>query len=198
MSDDARALWDAEAEFFDDGPDHGLRDPAVRRAWAALLLPLLPGRGLRVADLGCGTGTLSQLLAEEGDHVVSGIDLSPEMIRRAAEKTALTVPTPSFTVADAADPPLPTGSFDAVLCRHVLWAMPDPAAALRRWIGLLAPGGMLILVEGRWHTGAGLSAEDCVQLVSDQREEAELRTLDDEAYWGGPISDERYIVVSRR
>lgn len=198
MNDDARALWDAEAELFDDAPDHGLRDPAVRRAWAALLLPLLPGRGMRVADLGCGTGTLSQLLAEEGDHVVSGIDLSPEMIRRAVEKTALTTPSPSFTVADAADPPLQTGSFDAVLSRHVLWAMPDPAAALRRWIDLLAPGGLLILVEGRWHTGAGLSAADCVRLVRDQREEAELRPLEDEAYWGGPISDERYLVVSHR
>lgn len=198
MNDGARARWDAEAELFDDAPDHGLRDPAVRQAWAALLLPLLPGRGLRVADLGCGTGTLSQLLAEEGDHVVSGIDLSPEMVRRAREKTGFTTPRPAFAVGDAIDPPLRAGSFDVVLSRHVLWAMPDPAAALQRWIELLAPSGVLVLIEGRWHTGAGLSAEDCVRLVTDQRDDAELRLLDDEAYWGGPISDERYLLVSRR
>jgi hypothetical protein len=35
MSDD----WDAAAAAFDDEPDHGLRDPAVRSAWADLLLP---------------------------------------------------------------------------------------------------------------------------------------------------------------
>ena len=30
--------WDAAAATFDDEADHGLRDPAVRAAWAALLL----------------------------------------------------------------------------------------------------------------------------------------------------------------
>jgi SAM-dependent methyltransferase len=198
MSDEQRALWDAEAETFDDAADHGLSDPAVRRAWTELLLPLLPGRGLRVADLGCGTGTLSRLLAEEGAHVVTGVDLSPEMIRRAGEKNAGTMPRPQFVVADAAEPPLPASAFDVVLSRHVLWAMPDPAAALQRWIDLLVPGGVLILVEGRWHTGAGLSAADCVELVRERRVEAELRLLDDASLWGGPISDERYLVVSRR
>ncbi|MGW0652064.1 SAM-dependent methyltransferase, partial [Streptomyces umbrinus] len=29
--------WDAESATFDDEPDHGLRDPAVREAWAARL-----------------------------------------------------------------------------------------------------------------------------------------------------------------
>ena len=52
MTDDARALWDAEAVAFDDAADHGLRDPEVRGAWADLLIPLINGRGLRVADLG--------------------------------------------------------------------------------------------------------------------------------------------------
>ena len=127
MTEDARSLWDAEAETFDDAADHGLRDPDVRRAWVNLLLPLIDGRGLQVADLGCGTGTLSLLLASEGGHSVSGVDFSAEMIRRAREKGDLTIPKPAFTVADAADPPLAAGSFDVVLSRHVLWAMPDPA-----------------------------------------------------------------------
>ena len=70
MTEDARSLWDAEAETFDDAADHGLSDPDVRRAWVNLLLPLIDGRGLQVADLGCGTGTLSLLLASEGGHSV--------------------------------------------------------------------------------------------------------------------------------
>ncbi|MBD8024274.1 class I SAM-dependent methyltransferase [Microbacterium gallinarum] len=126
MTDDLRALWDAEAEAFDEAADHGLHDPEVRRAWANLLLPLINGRGLQVADLGCGTGTLSLLLANEGGHFVSGVDFSPAMIARAREKGDQTTPRPVFTVADAAKPPLPPGSFDVVLSRHVLWAMPEP------------------------------------------------------------------------
>ena len=198
MTDDSSALWDAEAAAFDDAPDHGLRDPDIRRAWAELLLPLIGDRALQIADLGCGTGTLSLLLADKGGHVVTGVDFSPEMIRRAREKAEGTIPEPVFIVADAADPPLSTGSFDVVLCRHVLWAMPDPADALRKWIELLTPGGPLILIEGRWHTGVGLSADACFRLVSEQRAEVELRVLDDPSYWGGPTADERYLIVSRR
>jgi ubiquinone/menaquinone biosynthesis C-methylase UbiE len=197
MTNHARAQWDAEAAAFDDAADHGLRDPDVRRAWSDLLLPLIEDRGRRVADLGCGTGTLSLLLADEGGHFVTGIDFSPEMIRRARKKADRTVPNPVFTVADAAHPPLPAGSFDVVLCRHVLWAMPDPAAALENWIALLTPTGVLILIEGRWHTGVGLTADECLALVRGQRNNVELRMLDDPSYWGGPISDERYLITSR-
>jgi ubiquinone/menaquinone biosynthesis C-methylase UbiE len=197
VSDDARSLWDAEAEVFDDAADHGLRDPDVRRAWADLLLTVIEGRELRIADLGCGTGTLSILLAHEGGHFVSGIDFSPEMIRRAREKAEAVTPRPTFTVADASAPPLPAASFDVVLSRHVLWAMPDPAAALENWIDLLTPTGVLILVEGRWHTGVGLTAEECFRLVSEQRDDVTLRRLDDPVYWGGTTSDERYLLISR-
>ncbi|MDY0910231.1 class I SAM-dependent methyltransferase [Microbacterium sp. CFBP9034] len=196
MTDDSSALWDAEAVAFDDAADHGLREPEVRRAWADLLIPLINGRGLRVADLGCGTGTLSLLLATEGGHLVSGVDFSPEMIRRAHAKTEHTIPQPVFVVADAAEPPLPAGTFDVVLCRHVLWAMDDPAAALKKWIELLTPNGVLILIEGRWHTGVGLTTDECFRLVSDHRKNVQVRTLDDPSYWGGPIADERYLIIS--
>ena len=58
MTTDQRAYWDSEAATFDDEPDHGLRDPATRAAWDALMKGLLDAddRSLRVADLGCGTG----------------------------------------------------------------------------------------------------------------------------------------------
>lgn len=59
----------------------------------------------------------------------------------------------------------PAGSADVVLCRHVLWALPDPAAVLRRWVDPLRPGGRLVLIEGRWHTDAGIAAEAAVALV---------------------------------
>ncbi len=77
--------WDAEAEHFDDEPDHGLRDPAIREAWRVLLREHLPAPPARIADLGCGTGSLSVLLADEG-YAVDGVDFSPEMVRRARAK----------------------------------------------------------------------------------------------------------------
>src|SRR6476659_4867628 len=146
MTDDVRAYWDQESAAFDDEPDHGLRDPAVRRAWAELLLPLLAPAS-RVADLGCGTGSLSVLLAEAG-HRVDGVDLSPRMVQAATAKAAAAGVLATFVRGDAAQPPLDAGSYDVVLARHVLWALPDPVAALRRWCALLRPAGTLVLVEG--------------------------------------------------
>jgi SAM-dependent methyltransferase len=190
----ASELWDAEAAAFDIEPDHGLRDPAVRGAWRTLLVSLLPPVPARVADLGCGTGTLSELLAAEG-YAVDGVDFSPEMVRRATAKAG-SYPGTAFTVGDAADPPLPRRSYDVVLCRHVLWALADPRAALGRWVDLLAPEGRLVLVEGSWSTGAGLSAAETVALLDEAGRPASVRRLVDPAYWGRPIEDERYVVVA--
>lgn len=195
MSSRDPALWDVEATTFDEAADHGLRDPSVREAWRSLLLSLLPPAPARVADLGCGTGTLALLLAEEG-YVVAGVDFSPEMVRRAVAKAG-SFPATAFLVGDAAHPPLPAGAYDVVLCRHVLWALPDPAAVLRRWIDLLAPEGRLVLVEGRWSTGAGLAAGETLGLLADAGVPGDLRPLPDPVYWGGPTDDERYAVVGR-
>ncbi|QZY29564.1 class I SAM-dependent methyltransferase [Nocardioides coralli] len=186
------ALWDREAETFDEAADHGLADPTCRAAWRELLLEALPPAPARVADLGCGTGTLSRLLAEEG-YTVTGVDFSPEMVRRARAKAGSLA---EFVVGDAASPPLEPAAHDVVLSRHVLWAMPSPAAALARWIDLLAPGGRLVLVEGSWSTGAGLTAEETVALVEAAGREARLRRMPEPVFWGGPVSDDRYLVVS--
>ena len=78
----------------------------------------------------------------------------------------------------------------------MLWALPDPAGALARWTRLLRPGGRLLLVEGDWSTGAGLTARECERLVREHRASVEVQPLSDERYWGGPITDERYLLLS--
>jgi SAM-dependent methyltransferase len=187
-------LWDAEAATFDDEPDHGLRDPGTRAAWLELLSRHLPAAPARIADLGCGTGSLSVLLADAG-YAVDGVDFSPEMVTRARDKAAGRSGV-TFAVADAADPPLGQGAYDVVLCRHVLWALPDQPAALARWVELLRPGGRLLLVEGSWHTGAGLTAAETEALLRGAGRTTTTYRLDDAVYWGGPITDERYLVVA--
>nr|QEO75028.1 hypothetical protein [uncultured bacterium] len=195
MTSEVRDFWDQHAATFDQEPDHGLLDPDVRATWAAVLLPLLSSPA-SVVDLGCGTGSLSVLLAQAG-YEVRGTDLSPRMVAAAQAKASAAGVSAVFVEGDASEPPYAPGSCDVVLARHVLWALPDPAAALKRWAGLLRPGGLLVLVEGRWSTGAGLTAADCRALVLEVRREAEVTRLDDPALWGRAIDDERYLLVSR-
>ena len=197
MTTDQRAYWDSEAATFDDEPDHGLRDPATRAAWDALMKGLLDAgdRSLRVADLGCGTASLALLLASHG-HRVHGIDLSPVMIEFARDKAVAAGTTLQLDVGDASVPDLPAGAFDVVLSRHVVWALPDPRASLTRWTDLLAPGGRMILVEGRWHTGGGLRQDELLGLLDPRLAVLDTARLDDPVLWGKEIEDERYYVMA--
>ncbi len=184
-------LWDTEASTFDEEPDHGLADPVTRAAWRHLLLGVLPEPPARIADLGCGTGTLSRLLVDEG-YAVTGLDFSTEMLVRAAAK----VPEATFVLGDAARPPLPADTFEVVLGRHVLWAMPDPQQAFESWLGLMRPGGIAVLVEGSWCTGAGLTAAEALEIVTAADCAGTVTLLPEAVYWGKEITDERYLLVA--
>lgn len=187
-----RDRWDTVAASFDDAPDHGLRDPAVRAAWRDLVLGVLPAAPARIADLGCGTGSLAELLVDSG-YVVEGVDLCAEMLRIARAK----VPDARFTLGDAADPPLAKAAYNVVLCRHLFWTLPDPASSFARWLSLLRPGGIAILIEGHWSTGAGLAAAQTLRLVATAGRDVEIRPIVETIYWGKAISDERYLLISR-
>ncbi|MFJ1704035.1 class I SAM-dependent methyltransferase [Kitasatospora sp. NPDC088346] len=216
MTDPAAAIaayWDAAAPAFDDEPDHGLRAAATRAAWARLLDAWAPAGPADVLDVGCGTGSLSLLLATAG-HRVTGVDLAPRMVERARAKLAATGLPGRFLVGDAAAPPTGEEAFDLVLCRHLVWTLPDPVAALRGWVGRLRPGGRLVLVEGRWResgqaaapyvAGAeslpwngGITADDLAAavrpLVRELRTEPLGGVVD---LWGGPVPDERYALIA--
>ncbi|WP_262058338.1 class I SAM-dependent methyltransferase [Streptomyces sp. STR69] len=193
---EANVDWDAEASTFDEEPDHGLRDPKVRRAWADRLRGWLPAGAADVLDLGCGTGSLSLLAAEQG-HRVTGVDLSPAMVDLARAKLAGRDAV--FLIGDAAAPPVGEQRYDVVLVRHVLWALPDTARVLRHWRGLLRPGGRLVLIEGRWGTvsPAGIPADRLTELLAPVAEHVRVERLsDDPLLWGKPVTDERYAVVA--
>jgi SAM-dependent methyltransferase len=176
---DHRAFWNAQAASYDEEADHGLRDPDVRSAWRDLLAELLPAPSAKVADLGCGTGSLSVLMIE--------------FAVRKAKAAGLNIP---FQHADASSPPLRSGTFDVVLARHVLWALPHQRDALLKWRDLLAEHGRLVLIEGRWWTGGGLSAARTRRLLDGIATITETRTLTDPSLWGAPIRDERYAMVA--
>ena len=194
--EDAR-YWDGQAAAFDDEPDHGLRDPGTYAAWERLLADTLPAPPADIADLGSGTGTLALLMARLGHRVV-GIDLSPAMVERARVKARADGTDVTFEVGDISDPPLADSSLDAVVVRHVLWALPQPGTALDRWLTELRPGGRLVLVEGHWDTRTGLRAETVLELLRERAADVQLRRLTESVYWGKDISDERYLVTAVR
>ncbi len=112
---------------------------------AHLVARLAPRPGERVLDVGCGRGAaLFACAAAVGPSgAVTGIDLSTKMVEATRRDVAQRgLDTVDLHVMDAAAPDL-AGGFDVVVSSLVLFFLPDPAAAARAWVALLAPGGRL-------------------------------------------------------
>jgi len=108
------------------------------------LLARLPARVERIAEVGCGAGTLTTLLARRASHVLA-IDLSPEMLRLARERCELNRNV-SFEEADADEWSPAAGAFDAVVSVATLHHL-HAERVLPRWAAALRPGGVLLVVD---------------------------------------------------
>jgi trans-aconitate methyltransferase len=101
-----------------------------------------PLRGERILDLGCGTGYLTNLIAQAGARVV-GIDKAAAMIERARAA----YPDLDFRIVSATDFHFDT-PFDAVFSNATLHWVLDKNSAVDRMAQALRPGGRLILEMG--------------------------------------------------
>jgi SAM-dependent methyltransferase len=137
---DARAVsWNARSTANAAAPD---RAADLDRIWRELAL----FSGAHLLDAGCGSGQFALALAARGARV-TGIDLSPEMIRLARENAVATEVEPAITwqVGSIDDLPLPDGSVDAIHARMVLPFAPDIPETLREFRRVLRPSGRLLV-----------------------------------------------------
>jgi SAM-dependent methyltransferase len=207
--DEIGQYWDDYANAYDAEPDHGLGDLATREAWRGLLERWLPAPSTHVADLACGTGSLTALTAGLG-HSVVGVDLAGNMVERARAKSLEFAERVTIRQGDVCRPPIDPASVDVILARHILWTLPDPPAVLVRWRSLLRPGGRFLLVEGRWWSvgdqdyddrdrmpwAGGVRAVDLAGTLEPLVRRIELVPLTDPVLWGKEIVDERYLLVA--
>lgn len=152
--------WDERAQSYSNGVNGELED-GRRDAWAETLGGTLggliadagaEGRTPRVADLGCGPGFFSVLLAQMG-CAVDAVDGSAGMLALARENVSKMVPggAVAFHERDLLSLPFADGTFDACVCRNVTWLMREPRAAYAEWLRVLRPGGKLVAFDANWY-----------------------------------------------
>jgi SAM-dependent methyltransferase len=110
--------------------------------WTPLIIELAgieAGQGL--LDVGCGTGGFAAEIAEASGARVVGCDRSPAFLDYARRRSQ----TVHWVVADAAELPFASASFDRVLTSLVLHQLDDPARAVAEAHRILRPSGRLLV-----------------------------------------------------
>jgi ArsR family transcriptional regulator len=139
----------ASTTFFDEiaGRYGSLTQPGG--GWQAMAAGLASGfAGRTVADIGCGEGDLTLLLARFAKRVTA-VDLSAQMLRVVQERSKEAGVSRRVTVekGDLEKLPLKAGSMDAVFVSQVLHHAARPAAALGEAARILKRGGRLVLLD---------------------------------------------------
>jgi SAM-dependent methyltransferase len=132
---DARTGYRLWSESYDetDNPVVELEETVVR----SMVDTVPSGRAL---DAACGTGRHARHLVDRG-HEVLGVDLSAEMLRRAA----VHVPEARFVEGDLRDLPAGDGDFDLAVCALALAHLPDVGPGIAELARALRPGGRLVV-----------------------------------------------------
>ncbi|WP_288255010.1 type I polyketide synthase [uncultured Hydrogenophaga sp.] len=152
--------FDEARQLYVDSPYAQTYNRALGEALSAAVAKLPKGARLRVLEIGAGTGgttsyALPLLPADRTEYTFT--DLSPLFLERAAEQFAR-FPFVRHALLDIEREPAEQGfaprAYDIVIAANVLHATADLRATLRHVKGLMAPGAMLLLLEGvapeRW------------------------------------------------
>jgi ubiquinone/menaquinone biosynthesis C-methylase UbiE len=143
--------WSQRAPAYDAYQQRPERRDVDAETWGRIWSDALPPAPADVLDVGTGSGHVALLLATLG-HDVTGIDLADGMLDRAREHARAHPRPPRFVRGDAVAPDFADGSFDAITGRYVMWTLRDPGAAVRRWVRLLRPGGVVAMADSTWFT----------------------------------------------
>ncbi len=98
--------------------------------------------GMRILDVGCGTGVVAITAARLGARV-DAIDLTPQLLERARENASIAKVEIDFLEADAEQLPFRDSEFDAVVSQFAHMFAPRPEVAIAQMLRVLRPGGTI-------------------------------------------------------
>jgi 2-polyprenyl-3-methyl-5-hydroxy-6-metoxy-1,4-benzoquinol methylase len=179
--------WDAYADGWDDD--------VAARTYARAAFESLQDRATRLdltivgadtCDFGCGTGLLTERLAEPCERI-DAVDASPAMLAVLDAKIERRGWTHVRTMTELPRQPL---RYDLVVCSSVCAFLDDYAGTVRRLVERLRPGGLF--VQWDWELNAddddphGLEREEIRKALTD----AGLSAVTVEVGFNAPVDDQ--------
>lgn len=136
----ARRIWEKAAPTYDDKMAFfERRFVGDGREW---LGSRARGRALEIA-----IGTGADLPYYPAEVTITGVDLSPAMMRGAERRAAALGRNVEFVTGDAQALPFDDATFDTVVCALGLCSFPDPVVAIGEMKRVLVPSGRLLLLD---------------------------------------------------
>jgi len=138
--------WDGRAEYLAKSRTVWFNDDylqlLVQSVWRI-------ERAVQVADFGCGTGFLHDVLMPHfpAGSTYTGYDASGKLIEAARQKAGSGV---EFICCDLLETEI-LPQYDIVICQALLMHIPGPERMLRRMTGAAKPGGLVICMEPNWN-----------------------------------------------
>ncbi|WP_026733954.1 class I SAM-dependent methyltransferase [Fischerella sp. PCC 9605] len=100
-----------------------------------------------VLDIGCGTGEFERLLLTENpQQMITGVDISEEMLLVAKQKCRA-YPNVSFLTASASALPFANNSFDVIVSASTFHYFDDPETSLKEMRRVLKPDGKVVILD---------------------------------------------------
>lgn len=143
-------------------------------------------RPLRIADLGCGTGSSVLVLAEHLDGEIVAVDLFEPFLEELRVRADARNVSDRITAVKASidDLPFDDGEFDLIWSEGAIYNL-GFAAGVRAWRPLLRPGGVLAVTEMSWtsrHRPPAVATHWAEAYPTMGSVSENLRTLEDEGY----------------
>ena len=173
--DDQRVLYRQWADSYDQELIEEFGYIAPQEAVNAFV-HRVPDRSAPVLDMGCGTGLAGKLLDQAGYDHIDGIDLSPEMLEKAAALNVYRQLWEGDLTAVIDVQPI----YQALICVGVFSHKPDQPFLIPKLLDCLLPGGLVIATVN----GKGWRDIGWVELLeeSQRQNEFKLESVDDIGY----------------
>ncbi|MCB0882007.1 MAG: methyltransferase domain-containing protein [Thermoleophilia bacterium] len=145
------------ATIWAKGDDLGQQSFATPRYFDFIAARLGMGPGMRVLDLGSGSGGPAVYIADRTGCRLTGLEVNEvgvEVSRSVAQKAGLEDRV-DFVLADGMDMPFDDATFDAVYSMNVMNVFPDKVALFREVRRVLRPGGVWAFLSGTFEFGPG-------------------------------------------